>query len=183
MSGSFQKELALAVASSVKEYLSGTASIARSNDAVEMTDIGVNQGEAKPARKANGLAEVAVDYYKIKTGDTLFSIARQFNTKVTFILKLNDRKMEDPLYAGLKILVPVNKNAQKISGTGDTADKTGSTDDAGPSCRIYVVKKGDTLFSLARKNSLTIDELRNLNKLKGSDTLLSGRKIKLPEGR
>ena len=88
--------------------------------------------------------------------------------------------MEDPLYAGLKILVPVNKNAQKINGNGDVTGKTDRPDDAGSASRIYIVRKGDTLFSLAKKNSLTVDELRNLNNMKSSDPLLSGRKIKLP---
>jgi N-acetylmuramoyl-L-alanine amidase len=180
MSGNFQKKLALAVASSVKEYLSGTASIAQGSDAVEMTDTAVNPGEVKPALKVNGLTEAVTDYYKIKPGDTLFSIARLFNTKVTVILKLNNRKMEDPLYAGLKILVPVNKNAQKINGNGDVTGKTDRPDDAGSASRVYTVRKGDTLFSLAKKNSLTVDELRNLNNMKSSDPLLSGRKIKLP---
>ena len=38
----------------------------------------------------------------------------------------------------------------------------------------------EDIFSLAKKNSLTVDELRNLNNMKSSDPLLSGRKIKLP---
>jgi N-acetylmuramoyl-L-alanine amidase len=180
MSGNFQKKLALAVASSVKEYLSGTASIAQGSEAVEMTDTAVNPGEVKPARKVNGLTEVITDYYKIKPGDTLFSIARLFNTKVTVILKLNNRKMEDTLYTGHKILVPVNKNAQRINGNGDAAGETGRTDDAGSASRIYIVRKGDTLFSLAKKYSLTVDELCNFNNMKSSDPLLSGREIKLP---
>ena len=52
MSGNFQKKLALAVASSVKEYLSGTASIAQGSDAVEMTDTAVNPGEVKTGAKS-----------------------------------------------------------------------------------------------------------------------------------
>lgn len=48
------------------------------------------------------------------------------------------------------------------------------------SSRFYHVKKGDTLFSLAKSNSVTVDELRELNHLKDADRLLLGQKIHLP---
>jgi N-acetylmuramoyl-L-alanine amidase len=46
--------------------------------------------------------------------------------------------------------------------------------------RIHTVKKGDTLFSLAKSSSITMDELRKLNHMKDSDPLLLGQKIRLP---
>jgi N-acetylmuramoyl-L-alanine amidase len=46
--------------------------------------------------------------------------------------------------------------------------------------RTYIVKRGDTLFSLAKNNSMTIDELRKLNHIKSSRPLLLGQKIRLP---
>lgn len=57
---------------------------------------------------------------------------------------------------------------------------TEKVDDAKRVSRTYVVKKGDTLFSLAKNNSITIDEIRKLNNLNGSDLLLWGQKIRLP---
>ncbi|MGV8059557.1 MAG: N-acetylmuramoyl-L-alanine amidase [Smithellaceae bacterium] len=104
-SSNFRKKLALAVVSSAVEYLSGTASIAQSSDAVDGSAKTVNPGEKKAPAKVN-------------------------NVKV--------------------------------------------------SSRIYTVKKGDTLFSLAKSSSITIDELRKLNHMKGSDPLLLGQKIRLP---
>lgn len=56
----------------------------------------------------------------------------------------------------------------------------GKVDDTKRISRTYVVRKGDTLFSLAKNNSITIDELRKLNNLNGSDPLLWGQKIRLP---
>lgn len=43
-----------------------------------------------------------------------------------------------------------------------------------------VVAKGDTLYSLARKHSLTVDELAAANKLKSPYALSVGQKLKLP---
>jgi len=42
------------------------------------------------------------------------------------------------------------------------------------------VQKGDTIFSLAKQNSITVQELCKLNNMKSSSPLLYGQKIKLP---
>ncbi|HQG23692.1 MAG TPA: LysM domain-containing protein, partial [Smithellaceae bacterium] len=81
------------------------------------------------------------------------------------LLKLNGIKLTDKVYAGQKILVPAENKKVSPSKT----------------LRSYVVKKGDTLYSLAKSSSLTIDELCQLNNMKSSDTLYLGQKIKLPQ--
>jgi N-acetylmuramoyl-L-alanine amidase len=49
------------------------------------------------------------------------------------------------------------------------------------SVKVYTVRKGDTLFSLAKNNSITVEELRKLNNMQNSANLLYGQKIKLPQ--
>lgn len=180
-SSNFQKKLASAVASSVVEYLSGTASITQSSDAVEGSDKTVaDPDEKKVPEKVSNRNEIITSHYKIKKGDTLFSIARLFNTNVAVLLKLNNQKITDALFVGQKILVPVNKTIQDLKNDSYAPANADRTDyDGGPS-RIYIVKKGDTLFSLAKSNSITVDELRKLNHMKDSDSLLLGQKIRLP---
>lgn len=151
--GSFQKKLALSITSSIEEYLSGTAAAPQSEDASKKDD------------------EITTTYYKIKRGDTLFLIAGYFNTKVAVLLKLNNLKLEDPLFAGRKILVPLNKTGNEEKKKFNIPQKAS---------RIYTVKKGDTLFLLAKNNSTTIHELLKINNMKITDPLLYGQKIKLP---
>ena len=45
----------------------------------------------------------------------------------------------------------------------------------------YQVKKGETLDMIARRNSTTIQNLRQLNGMKPSDPLLANQKLKLPQ--
>ena len=154
---SFQTTLAESIASSVEEYLSGEAIASKSDK------------------------ESRTTYYKVKRGDTLFSVAVRFNTKVAILLKLNDMKLEDPLFVDQKIIVPANKDEdnEKISSTAqDKKDKSYGRKKA---FRIYTVKKGDTLFLLATDNSITVQELLRINNMKSTDPLLYGKKIKLPE--
>jgi N-acetylmuramoyl-L-alanine amidase len=100
----FQKKLALAIASSVTEYLSGTASISPANDASKYAD---NIDSSSDKEEAD-IREIKTTSYKIRRGDTLFSVARQFNTKTATLLKLNKMNKNETLIAGRKILVPSN---------------------------------------------------------------------------
>jgi N-acetylmuramoyl-L-alanine amidase len=68
----------------------------------------------------------------------------------------------------------------QISETAGGSDKTATTNNARKLSRVYIVQKGDTIFSLAKNNSITMDELRKLNNMKDSDSLLLGQKIRLP---
>jgi N-acetylmuramoyl-L-alanine amidase len=171
----FQKKLAVAVASSVREYLSGTASISQSNDALKNNYEINDAGEKQAVRKNN--KEITTIYYEIKRGDTLHSVARHFNTKVAVLLNLNNLKLRDQLFVGRKILVPANKTGDNEFAASDQKNKYSNRK---KTSRIYKVKKGDTLFSLAKQNSITVQELCKLNNMKSSDPLLYGQKIKLP---
>lgn len=154
---SFHKTIAQAVASSVGNYFSLPA-IAESGDAGKIPD-----DQAPIVKKPEEIRHpVKTATYRIKRGDTLNSIAREHSTTLAVLLKLNSLAISDPLYAGRKILVPVAEAAS-----------------AKP-LKSYVIKKGDTLFSLAKSNFITVDELRRLNKMDDSDALLLGRKIKIP---
>ena len=48
---------------------------------------------------------------------------------------------------------------------------------------IYIVKKGDTLFSIARNNNVSLDELCKINNISKEDKLSLGQKIKIPKGK
>lgn len=154
---SFHKTIAQAVASSVGNYFSVPA-IVQTGDAVEIPDdsapmVKKPKETRQPVRMAN---------YRVKRGDTLNSIAREHSTTLTVLLKLNSLAISDPLYAGQKIRVPV------VEATSAKPLKS------------YVIKKGDTLFSLAKSNFITVDELRRLNNMNDSEALLLGQKIKIP---
>lgn len=168
---SFRKTLAIAISSSIREYLSGTATIPQINDAFKKDD------QTGKANKKQNDDEITTIYYKIKRGDTLFLVAGYFNTKVAVLLKLNNLKLKDHLFVGRKILVPANKTGDnEFAASGQENEYSNRKK---PS-RIYKVKKGETIFSLAKHNSITVQELCKLNNMKSSDPLLYGQRIKLP---
>ena len=89
----------------------------------------------------------------MKSGDTLWDIARLFGTSVRKLKKSN--KIKGCIYPGDQLLIPL---PQKII--------------------IYEVKKGDTLWDIARKFKTTIREIIFLNKL-SSSLIRPGDKLKI----
>ena len=170
----FQKSLALAISSSISEYLSDTAAVAQSKDAFKKDD------ETDMADRKQNDNEKTTAYYKVKRGDTLFSVAGHFNTKVAVLLKLNNLKLEDPLFIGRKIMVPACKTKNEVNTRVAAMVPKDMSLGRKKSSRFYTIKKGDTLSIVAENNSTTVQELLKINKMKSSDRLLYGQKIKLP---
>jgi LysM repeat protein len=93
--------------------------------------------------------------YTVKKGDTLFSLAKQFDTSVELLQEVNTLS-SDEIKAGQQLEVP-------------------PVNEAG----IYIVKKGDTLFSLAKKYGVTIKDLIKENKL-ATESIYIGQTLSVP---
>lgn len=98
--------------------------------------------------------------YVVKKGDNLYSIASEYGTTADTIKTLN-KLSTNLLNIGQELLVPV-------SG-GYTA----------PTITTYIVKSGDSLWTIANKFGITVTQLRQLNNLT-SDLLNVGQQLKIP---
>ena len=101
-------------------------------------------------------------YYVVSKGDTLYSIAKRFGLTVSELKSLNNLS-SDLLNIGDVLLVKKDN-----TNTPPVIDATGY--------EYYTVVKGDTLYSIARKFNLTVDELKSINNLT-SNTLSIGQKL------
>lgn len=99
------------------------------------------------------------NYYTVKSGDSLWSIAKKFNVSVAD-LKDSNGLVSSLLSIGQVLKIPVQEQEEE-------------------SKNIYVVKKGDSLYKIAKEYDTTINELIKLNNL--SNTNLSiGQILKIP---
>ena len=96
------------------------------------------------------------EFYIVQKGDSLYQIARKYNTDVDTIKKINNLS-SNILSIGYRIKVP------KIN-EGNV---------------IYIVKSGDSLYQIAKKYNTTVNDIKSLNNL--TTNLLSiGQELKLP---
>ncbi len=105
-----------------------------------------------------GYSKDDLDYYTVKSGDTLYSIAKKYGITVDKLKDLNNLKSN---------MISVN---QKLLVNDQKKDQT---------TNAYVVEKGDTLYSIAKKYSTTVSKIKELNNLK-SDTLSIGQELIIP---
>ncbi len=101
------------------------------------------------------------EVYVVKRGDTLYGISNQFGVSVTELASLNGVNA-DTLQVGQTLVIP---------------SKSGTNPD---NMFLYTVKKGDTLYSIARVYGVSVDSIKNLNYLTNND-LYIGQVIRIPE--
>ena len=105
--------------------------------------------------------------YIVKKGDNLYNIAKQYNTTVPELKSYNNLT-SDNLSIGQVIKIP--ETTSIITPSEDEVINEGS---------VYVVQKGDTLYSIAKKFNTTVDNLKNINSIIG-DVLSIGMNLLIP---
>lgn len=102
---------------------------------------------------------------KVKSGDSLLSIASKYNMSLKEIAELNKIRKPYNIYVGQKIKVYSNNI---------------KTDTKKVEYKIVTVKKGDNLLKIALKNNSTLREIATINDIKPPYKVYVGQKIKVP---
>ena len=102
------------------------------------------------------------NYYTVKAGDTLYGIASKYGISVDE-LKAQNNLTSNTLTIGEVLIIPEIE-------VPETPDEN-----------VYIVKSGDTLYSIANKYGMTVNELKSLNNLT-SDALSIGQELVVSEG-
>ena len=108
--------------------------------------------------------------HKVRKGETLSTIARRYRTSVRAIMDWNHLKSSRYIIAGHYLKIPVGKRyAAAAKKRVSAVPSTGSSHQSGKSSITrYVVKKGDSLWKIARRFNTTTDEIQSLNNLPDS---------------
>lgn len=109
--------------------------------------------------------------HKVQNGESLYSIAKKYNTTWQVLYNLNKDKIKsaDKIYPGLSLKIP----PQNSSLRGVTNDQPNSL----KSQNTYQVKKGDTLSDISQRSGVSVDELKRINKISNPRKLQAGQKI------
>lgn len=110
-------------------------------------------------------ATVAICSYRLREGDTIKSLARAIGTSRETILAMNDLEASDRVRRGDTLYLPVR--AREIGNLLRDAQI------------YYAVRKGDTLFSIAKRHKLSVGELCELNQFSRRHKLHPGEKLRV----
>ncbi|CAH2713698.1 Cell division suppressor protein YneA [Neobacillus rhizosphaerae] len=109
----------------------------------------------------NTKVEACSTTYTVVKNDTLYSLSRKYNVSTDQLMAVNGLKSEK-IIVGQQIMVPDHVQSVKPEELSS----------------LYTVQKGDTLYALAKKSGVSINELTKINHLQ-SDKIYIGQKIKL----
>ena len=98
------------------------------------------------------------DYYTVKKGDSLYSIARLYDVSVAD-LKIANKLTSNMLSIGQVLKIP------------DIVEKSDTS--------VYYVKKGDSLYGIAKSYGVSVEDIKKLNNL-SNNNLSIGQELLIP---
>ncbi len=101
-----------------------------------------------------------MDAYIVEEGDNIENIGRKFNIPVIEIIKANNLTPPYLLTIGQSLTIPTN-----LYNIFD----------------YYVVKKGDTLYSIAEKENITVDLIAGINGINPTEYIYENQTILIPK--
>jgi membrane-bound lytic murein transglycosylase D len=108
-------------------------------------------------------------YYKVKQGDNLSSIATQYNVDISDLKKWNKLSSNSISYGKILTIIAPEKNTTVALAKTEKIKKDVKADTLITNKNSnYVVQKGDNLNSIAQENDVTVAQIKEWNKLTGN---------------
>lgn len=121
-----------------------------------------------------------VTKHRVRSGEVLSTIARKYGVPYRSIMRINNMN-STRIRAGQLLVIP-QKRGNIYSGNQSSAKKsvalsTKTTRQPIPVSGQYKVKSGDSLWSISRKFSVSVSQLRQWNNIQNSRTVQIGQNI------
>ena len=128
-----------------------------------------------PSRHRNspiGAAGTTTIRYRVRTGESLWTIAEQYNTSIEHLRTINALASSERLRAGQVIRVPAPVQV---------ADPGPQVEAPAPAVRSHVVLRGETLSAIASRYRVTLSALREANGLAPTAVIKAGTRLSIPD--
>ncbi|MDH3360339.1 MAG: LysM peptidoglycan-binding domain-containing protein [Desulfobulbaceae bacterium] len=110
--------------------------------------------------------------HRIRPGETLSHLSKLYNVPVHLIASWNGLKSVNSIRAGQQLALYLDKASQKLAaqpllGTHTASNTLTPSQQASQHITYYMVRGGDSLWTIAKRFNLTTDEIRRWNDLDG----------------
>jgi membrane-bound lytic murein transglycosylase D len=121
---------------------------------------------------------LGVAHYSVHRGDSLASVALKFHTSVIELRELNDMPVGG-ISVGDDLRVPGKMTDLPAKVMLAAARADGRVRARGSRAHVQVVRRGDSLWTIARRTGMNVNTLATLNGLQPGDPLRAGQHIRL----
>lgn len=173
------------LAAIAKKYRTTSRSIAKANNIRRGRTINAGQ-TLKIPMKANNLDAARVlsassnderssrktktIYHKVRKGDTLYRVAKQYSVDVKDIMRLNNLKSPS-IHSGQKLMIRGEAKTQDVAATEKDVTKT------------YLVRNGDSPYNIASRHNMRLERFLNLNSMSEGAMLYPGQAVRIETGK
>ena len=114
--------------------------------------------------------------HKVRKGESLSVIAQRYRTSIRSIMALNNLKSKNFVKVGRRLKVPTGRtyHVSAVDASQPVYRSSGKRPEK------YIVRKGDSLWKIARRFGTTTKAIQSLNKLKHT-RLRIGQALKIPK--
>jgi LysM repeat protein len=153
----------------VELVLPATARIAAVDGDAETPPAGTREPARRPAPSAAGART-----HTVVAGETFLGIARRYGVTAAQLRALNPEVDWERVRVGDVLALPASARAEGAAPSAPRAPAAAS------GARTHEVQAGETLFGIARRYGVTVDAIREANRME-SDQVRTGQRLSIPE--
>jgi membrane-bound lytic murein transglycosylase D len=170
-------------------YGVATAAILRANGLAKTASLKAGQqlvipATAAPAHGGSDAFRSEAVSYRVRSGDTLSSIARQYRTSPAAIADVSGIGVHSTLHVGQRLRIPASRGAAASRAGSASSASSGGTSTAKKSGAslgsvVHTVRRGETLVRIAGAYRVTVDQICSLNNIPADGVLYPGTRLKI----
>ncbi len=116
--------------------------------------------------------------YVVQSGDTLLSIAIEYDTTVEALLQANDLDERQMIYAGQELIIPPRGSVDGSTPAPNTPTASSRETDV----VIHVVQPGESLFGIALQYDTSMEVIMAANDITDAQWIYAGQELIIPLG-
>lgn len=113
--------------------------------------------------------------YEVKQGDTLYGISKSLNVTIAELKEWNDLRSNE-IELGQELVYYTQSEFEEEEKLPDEPSDPLISNSSGGQNTYYTVKSGDTLYRIAARHNMTLEQLKSLNNLE-SDNIRVGQQL------